>query len=55
MEQGRVVTNGGRVLAVSALAESAESALEKAMIGAQQIQYEGKYFRTDIGKDLISR
>jgi len=55
MEQGRVVTNGGRVLAVSALSESAESALEKAMIGAQQIQFEGKYFRTDIGKDLISR
>jgi phosphoribosylamine--glycine ligase len=54
-EQGRVVTNGGRVLAVSALGNSGEEALENAMVGAQQIQFEGKYFRADIGKDLISR
>jgi len=51
----RVVTNGGRVLAVTALGENSATALEKAMVGAHSIQFEGKYFRTDIGKDLFSR
>lgn len=44
-----VVTNGGRVLGVTALGSSLEEAREKAYAVAKQIQFEGKQFRRDIG------
>lgn len=47
-----VVTNGGRVLSVTALGDSLEEALESAYKGAHHVDFEGKYFRTDIGFDL---
>jgi phosphoribosylamine---glycine ligase len=49
----KVVTNGGRVLAVTALAETLDEALKKALSNAKQIDFDGKYYRTDIGKDLL--
>ena len=52
MKDGQVVTNGGRVLAVSSYGATKDEALAKSFRGAQQITYEGKYFRSDIGKDL---
>ncbi|MBP5380424.1 MAG: phosphoribosylamine--glycine ligase [Bacteroidaceae bacterium] len=52
MKDGQVVTNGGRVLAVSSYGENKEDALRKSFEGAKKIQFEGKYFRSDIGKDL---
>jgi phosphoribosylamine--glycine ligase len=48
----QIVTNGGRVIAVTALDLNPEIALANANVLANQIQFEGKYFRTDIGKDL---
>lgn len=52
-ENDAVLTNGGRVLAVSSLAESIAKATDKSMQLANKIQFEGKYFRTDIGNDLL--
>lgn len=49
---GEIQTNGGRVIAVSSFGANKEEALEKSMRNAEKIQFEGKYFRTDIGFDL---
>ena len=50
---GRLVTSGGRVIAVTSLAEDIPSALEKSYRSAADILFDGKYFRRDIGKDLM--
>jgi len=48
-----IVTHGGRVLAVTALDLVPEKAIKKALEGARKIQYEGVYYRNDIGQDLL--
>lgn len=48
-----VVTNGGRVMALTGIANSLENAVLKSQRAAQSINFEGKYFRRDIGLDLI--
>lgn len=50
--KGRVVTNGGRVLAVSSLAITMEEALNICYKTAGQISFDNVYYRKDIGKDL---
>jgi len=52
LKDGQVVTNGGRVIAVSSYGKDKAEALRKSFEGAQQIQFKDKYFRRDIGADL---
>lgn len=54
MHDQDVVTNGGRVLAITTLADTIEEAAAQSKKAAEKIQYDGKYFRNDIGNDLIS-
>lgn len=52
VKDGEVVTNGGRVIAVSSYGKDKDEALAKSFAEAQKIMFTDKYFRTDIGKDL---
>jgi phosphoribosylamine--glycine ligase len=52
LKDGQVVTNGGRVIAVSSYGKDKAEALQKSFTEAQKIQFTDKYFRRDIGADL---
>lgn len=47
-----IVTNGGRVIAITSFGNTMNEALKKSFANAERIQYKGKYYRKDIGKDL---
>jgi phosphoribosylamine--glycine ligase len=51
-ERGEVLTNGGRVITVTSLAPTIQEAAAKSKIVAAQIQFEGKFFRNDIGYEF---
>ena len=51
-KDGQVVTNGGRVIAVSSYGKDKSEALQKSFTEAQKIQFTDRYFRRDIGADL---
>ena len=50
---GETVTNGGRVICVTSLADTLNDALEKSYQSVDKIQWQNKYFRRDIGKDVL--
>ena len=52
VKDGNIVTNGGRVIAVSSYGKDKAEALATSFKNALKINYEGKYFRSDIGFDL---
>ena len=52
LKDGKVVTNGGRVIAVSSYGKDKAEALQKSFEEAQKLQFTDKYFRRDTGQDL---
>ena len=52
LKDGQVVTNGGRVIAVSSYGKDKAEALQKSFTEAQKIEFQDRYFRRDIGADL---
>ncbi|PSF36225.1 phosphoribosylamine--glycine ligase [Aphanothece hegewaldii CCALA 016] len=50
-----ILTDGGRVLGVTAVSESFETAIEKAYQAVNLIQFEGMYYRHDIGNRLLGK
>ncbi len=53
MENGQLVTAGGRVLSVSAVGATLQEALDRAYQGCEKIKFEGAYFRRDIGAKAL--
>tara|TARA_B100000902_G_scaffold306470_1_gene295086 strand:+ start:38 stop:1330 length:1293 start_codon:yes stop_codon:yes gene_type:complete len=53
LKDNRLITNGGRVMAITTLKSSLKSAIETSYNNVQKIKFKDMYFRKDIGKDLI--
>ncbi|MDB5284580.1 MAG: phosphoribosylamine--glycine ligase [Bacteroidota bacterium] len=52
MENGKLVTNGGRVLAVTSFGKDIQEAVAKSNASIEKINFEGKYYRRDIGYEF---
>jgi len=48
----KILTNGGRVLAITSFGNDIDEAINKSFVNAEKINFEGKYYRKDIGFDL---
>lgn len=53
LQDGKVVTNGGRVIAVTSLADTFQEAIKKSYQNVDKISFDRMNYRTDIGKDLL--
>jgi phosphoribosylamine--glycine ligase len=54
-KEGKVVTNGGRVLGVTALGSGIQEAIQRAYEAVDKISWEGAYYRKDIGQKALQR
>ena len=54
LDDGTVVTSGGRVIAVSSLGKDIADAVGRSFKSVDLVDFEGKYFRRDIGRDLMN-
>lgn len=52
-QDGKIVTSGGRIMALTGMSNTLESAIQKSQKAANAVQYEGKHFRKDIGLDVL--
>lgn len=52
LDNNKVLTNGGRVMAITSYGETMNEALSKSFDNAKEVNFDGKYYRTDIGFDL---
>jgi phosphoribosylamine--glycine ligase len=53
--EGKIVTNGGRVLGVTALGKDISGAIALAYRAVEKIHWDGAHYRTDIGRKAIER
>ena len=53
IKDGLLVTNGGRVLGATAVADTLESAVDGAYVMVKQIHFENAYYRNDIGQRAL--
>ena len=54
LKDGRVVTSGGRVLGITATADTLEEAIKKAYAASEKVHFENKFQRSDIGKKALA-
>jgi len=52
-DKGKLITSGGRVIAVTSFGKDIETALQLSYKNAEKIQFDKKHYRKDIGKDLL--
>jgi len=55
LNDGRIVTDGGRVLGVTGLGETISEAMERTYAAARKIHFDGVHYRTDIGAKALRR
>jgi phosphoribosylamine---glycine ligase len=55
LEEGKLVTSGGRVVAVTGIGHNLKAAIERAYAGVDRIQFEGRHYRKDIGQKALAR
>lgn len=53
-EDGKFLTNGGRVIGVTANGKDLQTALDKAYDGVSRIKFDGAHFRKDIGQRALA-
>lgn len=53
LEEDKILSNGGRVMAITSFGDSIAEAVARSNKTAEQVHFEGKYFRRDIGLDLM--
>ena len=51
-EEDKVLTNGGRVMAITSIGRTIEDSLSKSYENVDKVKFDGKYYRKDIGFDL---
>ena len=53
--ENKLVTNGGRVLCITTLSPSLPNAILQSMQAAELVKWKGRYYRRDIGQDLLKK